>query len=174
VEKPGTSEYNFKTTIFINTLYSLYTRGGSMSKSNNTEDIELELDYKSKDVEKFFKDRQDDRVKLLKESIADINNMLKTREDLHNQMLKNIDEIDIFINNSMPKPANVTSDAIAANKDIVKELLKKKIELEEIKLEENLNFWRDKAALKKELREHMKEFRDMQSKTSMLDNIVNI
>jgi len=134
---------------------------------SKTQDVKL--NYKDKNVETLFKERQDDRVELLKESIEDLNSMLSSREQLHTEMFQNLDKIDLFINNSMPKTASGES-----TQDLVKELIKKKIELEEIKLQEALDFWRDQALLKKELREHMKEFRDLQSKTSMLDNILEI
>ena len=49
-----------------------------------------------------------------------------------------------------------------------------KIPLDELKVNEKQNYWRDVAALKKELREHMKEFRDMESKTSMLDSMLEM
>ena len=133
------------------------------------------VDYKSnKDVERLFKDRQDERVGLIKESIADINNMIVEREELHNQLLDSLGDIELFIDNKMPKLEAFSSNTPSVKSDIIKELLKKKIELQELKIEENLNFWRDKALLKKELREHMKEFRDLESKTSMLDNILEI
>ncbi len=147
-----------------------------MTKAKIKQEMDLNSDYKTndQDVEQLFKERQDDKVGLLKESITDIHDMLKHRKKLHNEMIKNFDEIDLFINASMPKSSSVTTDIIAANHDLVKELLKKKIELQELKVAEDLNFWRDQAMLKKELREHMKEFRDMESQTSMLDNIVGI
>jgi len=128
---------------------------------------DIKLNDKPKDVEKLFKERQDDRVGLLKESISDIENMLVTREKLNKEMLDSLDKVDMFINNSMPKSGEDTHD-------LMKEMLKKKIEVEELKIEEKLNFWRDQALLKKELREHMKEFRDMESKTSMIDHIMEI
>ena len=128
---------------------------------------------KDRDVEKLLKERQDDRIGLLKESITDIQQMIIGREELHNEMLKSLDEIDMFINNSMPKSGGAAMDA-NTRQDLMKELLKKKIEIEELKVEEKLNFWRDRAMLKKELREYMKEIGDMQSKTTMMDTILDV
>lgn len=151
-------------------LYKLYVCGANMVRET-IEDIGLgtKLDYKVKDknVEKLFKERQDARVELLQESITDIQNMLVSRETLHNELLKGIDKLEMFIDNSMPKGSTPAPD-------LMKELLKKKIEMEELKVNEKLNFWKDQALLKKELREHMKEFRDMESKTSMIDNILDM
>jgi len=127
-----------------------------------------------KKVEDLFKNRQDDKIGLIKESIEEIQSMIKNREGLHKEMLGNLDKISLFIDNSMPKPTNITQDNMAAHHELIKELLKKKIEVEELRIEEKLNVWRDCALLKKELREHMKEFRDIESKTNMLDNLINM
>ena len=138
--------------------------------------LDFKPDYSSKnqDVEKLFKAREDERVDLLKESIVDIKRMISEREFLHKEMMENLDKLNMFIDNSMPKGSFSSDEAIKARHDLVKELLKKKIEIEEIKVEEKLNFWRDVAELKKELREHMKEYRDMESKTSMMDNLLEM
>ena len=122
------------------------------------------------DVEKLFKNRQDDRVGLLKESIQDINSMMTDRETLHKELLQKLDKIEMFISDTMPKTNSQSNEALG----LYKELLKKKVEVGELKVAEKLNFWRDQALLKKELREHMKEFRDMQSKTNMMDNLLDL
>jgi transcription antitermination factor NusA-like protein len=100
--------------------------------------------------------------------------MITHRGDLHKEILKSFDSIDLFINNTMPKNDGSAGNLSESKQELIKELLKKKIELDEMRSTEKLNFWRDVALLKKELREHMKEFRDMQSKTSMLDNLLDI
>ena len=147
-----------------------------MKKEINLEDLGLEAkhDYKSKDldVEKIFKDREDERVKLLEESVIDIKEMIVGREELHKDIMFNFTKMEAFINNSMPDPGAASSEAIKIRQDLIKDLLKKKIELDELRAEEKLNFWRDVALLKKELREHLKEFRDMESKTSMIDTLL--
>ena len=133
--------------------------------------LELNTDYKSnKDIEKLFKERQDDQIQLLKEGISDIQNMIKERESLSKELLKNLEKVILFIDNNTPKLAEL--QRIDPRGDLIKEMLKKKVEIEELKLAESLNVWRDIAMLKKELREHMKEYRDLQSKTSMLDNML--
>ena len=126
------------------------------------------------DVEKLFKNRQDDRVGLIKEGITDIHNMISERGKLHKQLLDSLVEIELFVDNKMPKFESISTNTLPQKSDIIKELLKKKIEIQELRLQENLNVWRDIALLKKELRDHMKEFRDMESKTSMLDNILEM
>jgi len=134
----------------------------------------MKMEKKSKDVEELLKDRQDERVQLLEESIQDIKDMIKERGALHKELLSSLDKIDIFINNEMPKQTNVTSDAMVMRQELAKELLKKKIELEELKIQEKLNYWRDVALLKRELREHTKEIRDMQSRTNMIGSLMDM
>ena len=147
-----------------------------MKKTSNGESIvdETQKYAKDIDVEKLFKDRQDDRVKLLQESILDIKEMIQGRQDLHSDIMKSIEKVELFINNNMPSLGSISHEVLVAQKDLIKELLKKKIEMDELKVQENLNVWRDIALLKKELREHMKEYRDMESKSSMIDNILGL
>ena len=151
-----------------------------MKKNTNIEEnlgIAAKLDYKTKDtnVEKVFKDRQDDRVELIEESISDIKQMIAERGLLHKEIIKSLDSVDMFINNTMPKTNEITFGTMNDSRQkLIQELLKKKIEIDELKTQEKLNFWRDVALLKKELREHMKEYRDMKSKTSMIDNLLEM
>jgi hypothetical protein len=101
--------------------------------------------------------------------------MIVDRGALHKDIIKSLENIDMFINNTMPKTNEIMFGTMNDSRQkLIQELLKKKIELDELKASEKLNFWRDVALLKKELREHMKEYRDMQSKTSMIDNLLEI
>jgi hypothetical protein len=149
-----------------------------MKKTDSLDELDLKMEstYKTKemDVEKLFKDREIDKVALLKEGVEDIQQMISNRADLHKEILDNLTRIDTFINNSMPEAGGASTEAIKIRQDLIKELLKKKIELDELKINEKQNYWRDVAALKKELREHMKEFRDMESKSSMLDSMLEM
>lgn len=134
------------------------------------EPTEEPTDLGSQDVENLFKERQNDRVALLQESIKDIQQMLEEREHVHSDLLKQLAKLENTINNQL----NQLDLNRADDKPLATELLKKKVEVEELRLKENLDVWRDKALLKKELREHMKEFRDMESKTSMLGNLLEL
>jgi exonuclease VII large subunit len=125
----------------------------------------------NKDIEKLFKQRQDARVELIKESIEDLRSGIVSRDQLHKEMMASFDKVDNNLNNSMPK---LDVGSTGHMHELFKELTKKKFELEELRIQEKLNVWRDKAALKKELREHMKELRDIESKMSMIDNILGL
>jgi len=150
----------------------------NLKKSTIEEELGLKpkIDYKSgEDVEKVFKARQKDVIGLIEEGIDDINQMINNRETLHKDLLKSLDKIETFINNNMPNTTTgTTDDEVRAKQELIKELLKKKIELAELKVHEELELWKDRALLKKELREHMKEFRDTESKTSMIDNMLEM
>lgn len=126
-----------------------------------------------KDIGRLFKDRQADQVKLIQESISDIQSMIKEREELNSKMISSMEKIDLSIDNKIPSMEALQGSNPAAAQ-LMNELMKKKIEIEEIKLQEMLNYWRDVALLKKELREHMKEYRELESKTSMVDSILDI
>jgi hypothetical protein len=183
LETAGNSRNNCrnhsKIVTFIYGIYFPKHSGEPMKKETIEESLGLspKADYKTqgKDVEKVFKDRQDDRVELLEESISDIKQMIVDRGALHKDIIKSLENIDMFINNTMPKTNEIMFGTMNDSRQkLIQELLKKKIELDELKASEKLNFWRDVALLKKELREHMKEYRDMQSKTSMIDNLLEI
>ena len=49
----------------------------------------------------------------------------------------------------------------------------KQIELDEKKIQEKLNCWKDIAALKQELREHLREFKEKESRMEMLDELMD-
>ena len=143
---------------------------------NELEEFNPSQDYKAKekDVETIFKDMQDSKVSLIKESIVDIQKMIKERGVLHKDMFSDIDKVEMFIDNSMPKTGQSNPELLAIKQELIKELLKKKIEIHELRIQEKLNFWRDVAQLKETLRDYIKEYGDMESKVSMLDNILEL
>ena len=124
-------------------------------------------------VEGLFKERQEEQIKLIQDSIDDINSMIQERGELHKSLISSMEKLDLSMDNKMPS-MNALQSSNPAAAQLLNELMKKKIELEEVKMEEKLNYWRDVALLKKELREHQKELRDLQSKTSMVDNLLGI
>src|SRR3989338_5478484 len=110
----------------------------------------------------------EDKVESIQEAISDIRDFMEKRELLHQELMANVEEMQTFINNNAMK--------INANRmlesELFKELTKKRIEIEEIRLAEKVNRWRDIAGLKREMREHMRELRDRQGKMSLIDRIM--
>lgn len=110
----------------------------------------------------------EDKVESIEEAIRDIQDFMAKRESLHTELMGNIEEIQTFINNNAMK----INQTRMLDSELFKELTKKRIEIEEIRLAEKVNRWRDIASLKRELREHLRELRDRQGKMSLLDRIM--
>jgi len=110
----------------------------------------------------------------LKSALADIEYLINERKKLHAELLNVFEKLKVEIDNAimdMPNvPTNLSSEAFKA----LTELRKKKIEIEELILEEKLNFWRDIANLKKEAREHRKKLIEKERATPVLDDLIGL
>ena len=102
----------------------------------------------------------------LKEAINEILEAIKFREELHKEMMGDIEQLKSTIN-------NMTPTMTAENAKSIVEFQKKLIDAEEIKIEEKLNCFRDIAQLKKELREWIREFRDKEKRASVLGELLS-
>ena len=104
--------------------------------------------------------------------------MIKQRASVHKEINEHVGKVQIDIDNTlleMPKlnsTATLNSNLGGELVKAISELKKKKFELEEIKISEKLNLWRDVAALKKELREYVREFKEKESKSDLLDSLL--
>lgn len=107
--------------------------------------------------------RQTDSLKF---AVEDINSLILERSKLSNDLFKDIDRLRIEIGNFMLEAGN----AIALPEKL--ELRKKLLEIEEIRLQEKLNSWRDIAALKKELRERQKELSEKEANITAIERIM--
>ena len=142
------------------------------------------VDYNSiKNIEEFsasdiFKNISAEKLEPIKESIEEIEAMIKQRAAVHKEINEHVGKVQIDIDNTlldMPKLTNVATMSTNIGGELVKaisELKKKKFELEEIKISEKLNLWRDVADLKKELREYVREFKEKESKSDLLDSLL--
>jgi hypothetical protein len=124
------------------------------------DDSKLEVEY-------IFKDMHDQKLGSMKESIDDILTLIEERKKLREEIFNDMDGLTIKINNFL----NEQKDSLKPEE--IMELKKKTVEIEEAKSQEKLNAWRDVSNLKKELREHMKEFRDQKDGFKMLESIVD-
>jgi len=126
------------------------------------------------DATALFKNLSEDKLTSVKELITDIELMITNRKELNKEILMHLDKVNLDLDNTISK---FQASANAANSGEVMralgELRKKKIELEELRLGEKLNFWRDVAMLKRELREHIKELREKESKSDLIDTLLN-
>lgn len=127
------------------------------------------------DTIKIFKDLKKEKLDSLKELISDIEVMIEKREDLNKEILKGLDKIKIETSNailSLNEQQSLTTEGNSDKLKIMGELKKKIIELEELKLNEKLNFFRDVSELKKELRLFLREFREKETKQDLLSDLI--
>ncbi|MBR9676932.1 hypothetical protein GOV04_02230 [Candidatus Woesearchaeota archaeon] len=113
-----------------------------------------------------LKDIQEAKTITLKELIGEINTLVSERQHLSKTLLDEIEKISMAVNSVL-----VNARAVQPTPEHLK-LEQKKIELEELKLQEKLNCWRDIALLKRELREASKEFRGAESRSQLIDSLL--
>lgn len=124
-------------------------------KESNEED--------SQDILKLL---QQEKIGILKPAIDDIIDLIRMRQELNDEIFNDVDKIKIDINNFVHDLGDNMNTAQQL------QLRQKQVEIEEVKIQEKINCWRDIAALKKELRERLKEFKDKESKAGMLDSLL--
>jgi len=123
-----------------------------------------------------LKDLSDSQIDILKEMIEEINQEIVLRKDVSVKALKKFDDMVNEISNQlmeMPKMSRMQQHSGFG--DIVKamtELKKQKITIEEAKNQEKISVWRDIANLKREQRILIREFREKESKDSILDELI--
>jgi RNA processing factor Prp31 len=112
-----------------------------------------------------FRDLQGDKMGSLKEIIDDILELISLREQLNKDIFEEIDKIRILINNFISELSDPNNRAEQLR------MRQKQIDIEELRVQEKLNCWRDIAELKRELRERIKEFKERETRASALDRI---
>lgn len=141
------------TDEFINKLKKIHFEESNIDKKQESK-IDLNNFNKS-------------HITSIKESIEEIKHQVNDREILRQNVLKRLDSLVSAINNLITQRKSEI--------DVLTELqlIKETREVEKLKLEEELNSWRDKARLKEEFREHLKELRELELKSEELDRIMN-
>jgi len=102
------------------------------------------------------------KINALRNSIQDINELIKEREDLSERFIQDGEDVKTQINNFLLENENTTEFEKA---DLMKEknlLRSKKIEISEIQMKEKVDAWKDIALLKKELRAQEQELSEKQ------------
>ena len=131
---------------------------GEMGKKGNSK--------KKDNPEELLDDLNKSRTVSLEEAISEITAQIALREHVHGEMLNDIEKLKSAIN-------NMTPTMTAENAKVIVEFQKKLIEAEEMKIQEKLNVFRDIAQLKKELREWIREYRDKESRNSLLGDLLS-
>ncbi len=122
---------------------------------------------KGNEIDAIMKELQDQKIYSIEEAISDIHNYIKNREGVNKDIEAHVERVKSMINNFIMELSNRDPD-----QKLLLELRKKLIEMEEIKIQERLNFFRDTAELKAELRETMREYREKKNKGSLLDELM--
>lgn|SRR3989338_4189094 len=106
------------------------------------------------------------QVDSLASAIIDINSLINERSKLSADLLKDIEKLKTDFGNFMLEAGN----SILLPEKL--ELRKKLLEIEEVRLKEKLDSWRDISALKKELRERQKELSEKEANISAIERIM--
>jgi hypothetical protein len=130
------------------------------------EDIKLtELKKGKTDVSKILSTLQKEKVEFTKEAVEDIEAQIEQREKLHKEVISSFEKIKIELNNLMM----ATSDMEEQEKARIRQ---KQADLEQYKVQETIDKWKDIALLKKELRERIQDFKEKESKTEMMGKLL--
>jgi hypothetical protein len=119
------------------------------------------------DIDEILKDVQSEGMDSLKGIITDIETLMEQRQSLSKEISNDLEKVKMDLSNFL---------SVKWKEMTVKELMelkKKEIEIEEGKINEKLNFWKDVANLKRELRIHIAEFQNKQNQQNMLTNLMD-
>lgn len=126
-------------------------------------------------VEHMLRNSQVDKVASIRENITDMENMILHREELSKKTIVAIDAVIDSVEKILLEVYGYsTGNSNIEQTDLKKEMLKKKFDMVQAKVNEGVNVWQDVAALRKEMREHFKELRDIESKSGMLENLMSM
>ena len=110
-------------------------------------------------------DLQQNKVSLTKESVSDIQEQILLREQLHLQILDEMDKIKLQLSNILLSNSEIEEQEKAR-------IRQKQVDLEQFKVREKIDKWKDIAILKKELRDRLKEFKETESKTQLMTELL--
>jgi septation ring formation regulator EzrA len=107
-----------------------------------------------------------DKMENIKQVIAEINDLIAERKFLSSSLINAYEGLLSRINSIIARTPqeNLKEEII---------LHEKAVQVEEAKIGEHLNCWRDIAKLKEELREVLREFREQESVQNSYDELLN-
>ncbi|MEK6906274.1 MAG: hypothetical protein AABW81_01495 [Nanoarchaeota archaeon] len=109
-----------------------------------------------------------EKVESLKNSIKEIEFLIKQREALSETLSRDVEKIKTEIENFLLTTTAKDSEGFKERGG----LRQKQIDVSELQLNERVNCWRDVATLKKELRERQKELSEKEDRINMFDKIL--
>lgn len=119
---------------------------------------------KEKSISEILNTSQQNKVNLTKEAVSDIHEQILLREQIHLQALDEMDKIKLQLSNML-----LGSDIDEQEKSRIRQ---KQVDLEQFKVQEKIDKWKDIAILKKELRDRLKEFKETESKTQLMADLL--
>ena len=114
----------------------------------------------------FLKDLQSGKMMSMQEMIDDIEELIETRKDLQKEVFGDVNKLMSDINNFM------TAQADRIGQVEILQMKEKLLDIEEFKLQEKINAFRDIALLKKELRDRVQEFKEQGSRIDVIDDLL--
>jgi vacuolar-type H+-ATPase subunit I/STV1 len=111
------------------------------------------------------------RVKSLKDSVIEIEEMIKERNDLSGQFIREGEKMKQSINNFLLENSPKGEDDSEFARERA-ELRKKQIEISELQLNEKVGCWRDISLLKRELRDQHRQINERENRAEMLGRIL--
>jgi hypothetical protein len=120
---------------------------------------------RKKEVSELLNDLQQNKVSLTKESVSDIQEQILLREQLHLQILDEMDKIKLQLSNVLLSSSDIEEQEKAR-------IRQKQVDIEQFKIREKIDKWKDIAILKKELRDRLKEFKETESKTQLMSELL--
>ncbi|MFP4112616.1 MAG: hypothetical protein ACLFPQ_05840 [Candidatus Woesearchaeota archaeon] len=124
-----------------------------------------EWNAKKVGVKEFIDSLNTDKIENIKQVITEINELIDERKELSLSLINTYEHILIKNSDMMNR----------ISPEFVKELIslhQETIRIEEAKVKEKLECWRDIALLKRELRERLRDFREQEKKNIAFSNLM--
>jgi len=112
-----------------------------------------------------------ERISSLKRSIKELKELIKERETLSREVVKECEKLKTEINNFLLENENIElteHDALLERNN----LRAKKIAVSELELNEKIDAWKDIGILKRELREYEQELSEKEDRIKALNEIL--
>lgn len=141
------------------------------SIADNMKDLEISWKDTEKPESDIFQDLQISKVASIKDIIEEINELIEKREKLSKDVFKDADAVQMELKNFSSDLGNITG-VNSPHIPVLMEVRKKQAEIEELKMQEKINCWRDVAKLKEELRTYIKEAKDKEKRLAAMNQMM--
>ena len=137
----------------------------------NSKEEPKKMESSSQDCRDLFTEMSMIKITTLQEINKDIEELLVARHSLQHELFADIDQAKIEINSVLSHfPMDPNSNPAVASEHL--KLRQKIIELNEIKMKEKLDCWRDLATLKEEQRKNMQEMQEKRENLHTLQSLL--